>query len=173
MSSRYSLAWIVVVIGFIAWGGVYMLWSAVGQTIAQYQQQGFLYTKTANTSDTQSAEHALFVRSNADRTAIHAILQQDPAGVITLIKQTMTTQGVSVSVTNADNGTAASSTVHAVPLIVSVDGSYQQVFRTLRVLERLPLVITIDSVDMSATEDRNTITWHLHTHSTVFIQPSI
>ena len=167
MNTRTLLAWGVFGIGLLSWIGVYVMWSYINSALVANQKVIDTQKQNASAAATAMMNHTLFIQSKDDRTALYTLVTKDPGSVIDVITQAENQGGIKVTVTNSNPVRANTPGIRAVSLIVGSSGSYADVMRALAILERLPLISTIDTIDLSTSKQTKTTQWYLNAHVTV------
>ena len=152
MNTRTLFAWAIVGVGLLSWVGVFMTWSYINSAIEANQKGIDTQKKTASETAVRIMNHKLFLQSKDDRAVLYTLVTKDPGSVIDVITQAESQGGVKVTVTNSNPVRANTPGVQVVSLVVGSNGSYADVMRALTILERLPLVSSIDTIDMTAEE---------------------
>ncbi|MDB5187836.1 MAG: hypothetical protein JWO50_356 [Candidatus Kaiserbacteria bacterium] len=179
MSTKNYMAWVTLLLGILAWGGVYYLWNITQLSQIDYSQNASRVQQSSNVTEFTARVHTVYQDTTADRASLDDAMTLDPLKVTDLIGQAViaaNTVSIKLSNPTTENSAAGSKTtpVQAFGFIASATGSFSDVSRALLVLERLPIAVSIDTVDIgleptqTQTKNQSAHTWHLNAHLRVF-----
>jgi hypothetical protein len=183
MSAKNYISWATLLLGILSWGGVYYLWNSAQLSQIAYSQNAYTVQQSSHITEFTARLHTAYEDTAADRASLNDAMTLDPLKVADLIGQDATAASVvSIKLSNPTTENVAAGNketpVQAFGFIASASGSFSDVSRALLVLERLPIAVSIDTVDISLeptqAQSKNSPlhTWHLNAHLKVFTTPS-
>ena len=177
METKNYFAWVVLLLGIASWVGVYYFWSTTQEGISDFARTAQGKEQVSNISEQNAKIHTAYQGSIEDRKALQDIMALDPIKIANLIYiDVANSNSVIIKLSNPTTENVAAGTkeapVQVFGFVASASGTFAEVSKALRVLERLPLAVSIDTVDISVDpiqDKKSTGTlWHLNAYLRVY-----
>ena len=170
-------AYALLTVTLVVWAGIYFaavsirahaveLSSSVSSVQAQEDRIAYQKRLSALATDTQS-----------NRAELESLVARDVVSIITMLEEAGKPLRLSVLVNDAQSAGVAQEipgggALNAVTFLVESQGSYASLMRLETLFENLPLVSTVDGVELQELQD-SSIPWHLTARIRVYTTASI
>ncbi len=179
-SSRST--WIVFAATLAAWGGViFFAWLILGMQDERHQQLGSSEQEAVR-QITAVHTHAVAQDTAEERANLDKITKVDVLTAVNTIENAATSIGIALRVRDAQaepgqNSTDKQSpdTLNVIGLLVEGDGSFPALMRSVQILEQLPFVTSIESLELTSggPSKEKVIMWHASLRIRLYTSTSI
>lgn len=169
MSNRVKLiSWILLALAVCMWGGVFYAAQMIRTTAIERSNDTKTALTKANQATINQRVQALADSTEEKRNALAALAGVDVVSIIDVIDAVGKASGIDAKVSDAAvSGTQQlgknGDTLRGLVFNVQGTGSFEQVMHAAQLYERLPLLATLDQLDIEKiqTTDKKAPQWHI------------
>ena len=164
------LSWLALLGAIAAFCGVaFFAWIIAGER-SRYAERTGSSDEALAQQTAQARLHALVSDSAQDRARLETLVGTDLLSAVNVIESVGKNSGVKLRVSGASPEGNATKTgqlqLYAVGFVVGADGSFSALMQTAKLLESLPLPVSIGDLDISrapiGTDASAKATWHMN-----------
>lgn len=173
------ISWLGLLVGIAAWVGLVFFWYTIEGKRETRTQRLHAIEQSAQRQLNAAHMKALLKETSEARTALDEMTSSDILSAVEMIEGSGKPLGLNVHISSATPTGVFSkgSSLHSVAFELDSEGNYSSLMRLMQILESLPLLTTIERVELHAEADSTKpdakALWHLDARVKLFTTATV